>query len=172
MQQIPEKINSFNIYNDANKLIGVSDEVTLPNLEAITETISGPGILGEIDSPTIGHFGSTEIEIPFRSASQELYSLCVQNTPVSLTLRAAQQMIDPSTNEVSMVGVRIAVRGRCKSKTGGSMKAGQGLAGSITIEATYLLEEVNEQVMLELDKLNMKYAVNGVDLMEKVRSLV
>jgi len=172
MNQIPEKINAYNIYNDNSKLIGVSEEVTLPDLESITETISGPGILGEIDSPTIGHFGSIELTIPFRSATEELYGLCVQNKPVSLTLRAAQQTIDPSTNEVSMIGVRVAVRGRCKSKTGGSMKAGQGLAGSITIECTYLLEEVNDTVMLELDKLNMKYAVNGVDLMEKVRALV
>ena len=27
---IPEKINNFNVYNDGNKLIGISDEVTLP----------------------------------------------------------------------------------------------------------------------------------------------
>ena len=43
---IPSKINSYNVYNDAERLIGVGDEVTLPDFEAMAETISGAGILG------------------------------------------------------------------------------------------------------------------------------
>ena len=39
---IPSKINSYNVYNDAERLIGVGDEVTLPDFEAMAETISGP----------------------------------------------------------------------------------------------------------------------------------
>ena len=38
---IPSKINSYNVYNDAERLIGVGDEVTLPDFEALAETISG-----------------------------------------------------------------------------------------------------------------------------------
>ena len=34
---IPSKINSYNVYNDAERLIGVGDEVTLPDFEAISE---------------------------------------------------------------------------------------------------------------------------------------
>ena len=37
---IPSKINSYNVYNDAERLIGVGDEVTLPDFEAMAETIS------------------------------------------------------------------------------------------------------------------------------------
>lgn len=40
---IPSKINSYNVYNDAERLIGVGDEVTLPDFEAMAETISGAG---------------------------------------------------------------------------------------------------------------------------------
>lgn len=35
---IPEVLNHFNIYNGANALVGVSGEVELPELEAITDT--------------------------------------------------------------------------------------------------------------------------------------
>lgn len=63
---IPSKINSYNVYNDAERLIGVGDEVTLPDFEAMAETISGAGILGELDDPTVGHFSNMEMEIPFR----------------------------------------------------------------------------------------------------------
>ena len=46
---IPEVLNHFNIYNGANALVGVSGEVELPELEAITDTVEGTGVLGEID---------------------------------------------------------------------------------------------------------------------------
>ena len=37
---IPEVINNYNVYDDkARKLIGISGEVELPSLEAITDTI-------------------------------------------------------------------------------------------------------------------------------------
>ena len=30
---IPEKVVNYNVYNGANKLVGVSAEITMPNLE-------------------------------------------------------------------------------------------------------------------------------------------
>ena len=56
MYNIPSKINSFNVYKDGTRLIGISEEVTLPDFGSLTETLSGPGILGEVDDPTLGHF--------------------------------------------------------------------------------------------------------------------
>ena len=35
------KINAYNVYRDSKKLVGLSDEVTLPDFEGLTETISG-----------------------------------------------------------------------------------------------------------------------------------
>ena len=58
---IPSKINSFNVYKDGTKLVGISDEVTLPDFESLTETLSGPGILGEVDDPTLGPLGCVRI---------------------------------------------------------------------------------------------------------------
>ena len=78
---IPEKINAYNVYKGGKKLIGISDEVTLPDFEAMTETISGAGVLGEIDSPAIGLFGSQEMEIPFRTHMEKPNSILAITTP-------------------------------------------------------------------------------------------
>lgn len=51
---IPSKINNYNVYNVAERLIGVGDEVTLPDFEAMADTISGAGILGEVERPHRG----------------------------------------------------------------------------------------------------------------------
>ena len=58
---IPEVLNHFNIYNGANALVGVSGEVELPELEAITDTVEGTGVLGEIEDPVTGQFSSATI---------------------------------------------------------------------------------------------------------------
>ena len=62
---IPEVINNYNVYNDkANKLIGISGEVELPELEAITDTIEAAGVLGEVEDAVTGQFSSAKIKIP------------------------------------------------------------------------------------------------------------
>ena len=74
---IPEKINDFNTYLDGNKMIGVAASVTLPEVKMKTSTVSGAGINGEIDSPTIGQFESMEQEIDFNV----LYSCLLYTSP-------------------------------------------------------------------------------------------
>ncbi len=49
------------------------------------------------------------------------------------------------------------------------MKQGQKMGASVTLELVYVLIEINGKVELELDKLNDKYIVNGVDILEEVR---
>ena len=95
---IPSKINNYNVYNVADRLIGVGDEVPLPDFEALADTISGAGILGELDDPTVGHFSNMEMEIPFRVIDQEAADMMDMTKAVQLTLRAAQQTLTVEGN--------------------------------------------------------------------------
>ena len=56
MNTIPTKINRYNVYNKGNRLLGVGEEMALPDFEPSSETVTGAGILGEIDDPTVGYF--------------------------------------------------------------------------------------------------------------------
>jgi P2 family phage contractile tail tube protein len=170
MQGIPSKINMFNVYRDGSVLVGLSDEVTLPDFEAVSESISGPGILGEIDDPAIGHFGSQEMEIPFRTFTDDLFALMVPGNSVNLTLRGSIQATS-SGGGVSYVGMRVIVRGRCKSFTGGSLKQGAAMGSSLKLELTYIKIDLDGRSRVELDKLNGVYKLNGVDVLAKVRAL-
>lgn len=67
MKTIPTKINKYNVYNAGNRLLGMGEEVTLPSFEASSETVSGAGVLGEFDDPTVGYFSNMELEIPILS---------------------------------------------------------------------------------------------------------
>ena len=166
------KINAYNVYRDSKKLVGLSDEVTLPDFEGLTETISGPGILGEIDEPLLGHFGASEIEVPFRTLNEEMFDLLAQGQAVNLTLRMSTQAIVESTMATDFMPSRVVINGKSKGFTGGSAKQGQGTGSSVKVEIIYILIEVNNKKKFELDKLNFVYKVNGVDLLAKVRKQV
>ena len=63
---VPEVINNYNVYSNGNILVGVSGSVELPALEAITEEVSGAGILGTYETSIPGFYSSMAQEIPFR----------------------------------------------------------------------------------------------------------
>lgn len=170
MNGIPSKINMFNVYKDGATLVGLSGDVTLPNFEALSETISGPGILGELDDPTIGHFGAQELEVPFRNITEDTFGLMNPGDDVNITLRGAIQ-VTSNTGTVDYVGMRVVVRGKCKAFTPGTVKQGGAMGASVKLELSYILIELDGNPMVELDKLNTVYKINGVDILEKPRSL-
>ena len=45
------------------------------------------------------------------------------------------------------------------------------MEASVTIELTYILIEVDGETMVEIDKINPKYIVNGVDMLAGISEL-
>ena len=170
---IPEVLNHYNVYNDAaKKLIGISGEIELGDLEAITDTIEGAGVLGEIEDPVTGQFSSLKIKIPFSVLYEDLFSLMNTTKPPQLTLRASMQCMDPTTGETGYYPVKIVVRGKA-SKTGlGKVTKGKKGEPEIELEILYIKIMVNSKTTLELDKLNFKFVLNGKDMLAKIRKQV
>ena len=168
---IPEVIHDFNIYNTGSKIIGLTGEVSLPDFEAMTETISGAGILGEIETTIAGRYGSMEQEIPFRCIDDDYFKLIDPTTPAELTLRGAIQYNRRTDGATDYMGMRVVFRGRCKKISIGTVKQGGPMDSSVTMELTYILVEMDGKPKIELDKVNGQFKVNGVDLLAKVKSL-
>ncbi|CAM4110920.1 phage major tail tube protein [Mesobacillus thioparans] len=168
MNPIPEKVVNYNVYDDTEKLVGIASEVTLPSLENLSETVSGAGILGEYESPTPGHFGSMTIEIPFRTILDKSFQL-MKNRGRSIVLRAAQQSYDVSSGQASTRPLKITVRGIPKGLELGKLAVGGMTESKNTMEVLYLKVEENGKVLLELDKLNFIFKVQGEDLLADIR---
>lgn len=168
---IPEVIHDFNLYLSGNKLGGVTGEVALPDFEAVTETISGAGILGEFESVIAGRYGSMEQEVPFRVINEDMFKLIDPTVPVELTLRGAIQQTVKATGAVDYIGMRVVFRGRSKKIAIGTVKQGGPMDSSIALELTYILIEMGGKSKVELDKINGVFKINGVDLLAKVHKL-
>lgn len=165
---VPEVINSYNVYNGST-LLGVSGEVELPELEALTETIEAAGVLGEIEVPATGHFGSSKVKIPFAMLHEDLFSLADTTKAVELTLRGSEQFTNRTNGNTEDIPVKIVIRGKATTNTLGKLVKGKKGEPEIELEVFYLKVVINGSTVLELDKLNFKYILNGKDLMEKIR---
>ena len=79
MSEIYDKTNIFKAYygqvSEDARLAGVTDEVTLPNFENVSETLNLAGTVGEIDSPSAGQYKSATIDIPFTQVSKEAFGI-------------------------------------------------------------------------------------------------
>ncbi len=171
MNPIPEKVINYNVYDDTDKLLGVSAEVTLPNFEAMSETVSGAGIAGEYESATPGHFSSQTIELPFRTLMDQSFSL-MKNRGRSIVLRAAQQSYDVAAGETKKRPLKITLRGQPKGLNLGTMSVGGMTETTNTMEVLYIKIEENNRTVLEFDKLNFIFKINGEDLLGDIRDMI
>ena len=165
---IPEVINNFNVYKSGNRLIGVTSEMTLPDIVSMTETISGAGLLGEYETVLLGHYSSIEQEIPFRILEDDIFTLANPMDVQEITLRGTQQISDRDAS-LKTQGMRIVERGRVKTFKQGTLKMGGQMGSSVVLEVFYILIEVNNEVKFELDKLNEVLKINGVDVMAQIK---
>ena len=164
---VPEKLINFRVYQDGDDLLGISD-VTLPKLDSITETVKGAGVAGEIDDPTIGHFGSMELELNWRSLVKSNIVLA-KPTGVHLDLRGACQGHDSAKNVLKTTPVKIVVEGTPKSTDLGKLDMGATTDTKNTIEVTYIKITVDGETVLEIDKFNYICVIDGVDYMADIR---
>lgn len=168
--KIPTVLNNFNTYGNAHKYVGVAAEVTLPNFEYLTETIDGAGIGGEIEEAIEGSFGSLETETTFQNIGQEYFDYITQTGLV--TYRGSMQMTDTATQTNDFQGIVVITKGKVKSFDLGTLKKGGKGEPKVVRELTYCKITIGGTNVLELDKYNMIWKLNGVDRLQKVRSQI
>ena len=164
---VPEKLINFRVYQNGSDLIGIAD-VTLPNLEAMTETVKGAGIAGEIDSPVLGHYSSMELELNWRTLEKPNV-LLASPKGVQLDLRGAQQVYDSSEAAYVVRPVKVVVSGVPKTTELGKLDVGTTSDTKNTIEVNYIKITIDGEDVLELDKFNYICSIGGTDYLADVR---
>jgi P2 family phage contractile tail tube protein len=80
--------------------------------------------------------------------------------------------MDPTTGETGYYPVRIAVRGKASNTNLGKITKGKTGEPEIELEVLYIKISINNKITFELDKLNFKFKLNGVDMLAKIRKQV
>lgn len=173
--KIVEKTNLFNVYagevNNSGKLIGVANEITLPEFENMSETLSLSGMSGEVDSPSRGQYKSAQMEIGFKNISKEMLNI-VADDSMTIILRSAQETINTETMKKSHISRVITMKGMTKKVNYGKLAKGGYGEPSIVKEVVYYKEELDGEVITEVNKFGTSSIINGVNIMADVESLI
>ena len=165
---IPERLINYMVYDEANVLLGCAN-VELPKFEAMTDTISGAGIAGELDTPTLGHFGPMGLNITWRTITSPAVGLLAP-TERLLTIRGSQQYYDSAKGVTLPQAVKVATKVKPKVLDLGSFEPGASTDSGSEFEVSYIKIWINNVPRIELDKYNFKFIVDGIDYLAKVRS--
>ena len=168
---IPEVINNFNAYIGENgeKLIGLSGQVTLASLKYMTAEISGAGVGGTYSVSVGGQLQDITQEIPVQMLTPQSARMMNVKKRCRITLRGAMQIYDRETGERDYVQTRYTVEGSVLSLNQGSFQLGNPMGTTFEISATYVSLVVGDDTLIEVDKLNQIYVVDGEDIMREIR---
>lgn len=166
--QIPERLINFNVYGDDNTLYGVAT-VELPTLTAMTDTIKGAGIAGEVESPVLGHFASMTTKITWRTIEAAALTLSRQEAH-AVEVRGSQQVHDAANGKYSTVAVRASMRIVPKTVTLGTFEPGATTGTEQEFEVLYIKLYVGGKEVCEIDKYNFISKFGDTNALDSVRS--
>lgn len=167
MNQIPEKLINFRVYENGSNFVGLVD-AELPSLELMTETVSGAGIAGEYDSPVIGHYQSMTLSLSWRTPTGRLFALAAPKVH-QLDLRGAIQVNDAANGQYRAVPLRVSLNCTPKNTEPGKLEVGSPMDSSSEFEVTYMKIWYDGTECVEIDKLNFICKIDGVDYLAAVR---
>ena len=162
-----DKMAAFILRESGEIEDGVAD-ITLPKISYMSDTVSGAGIAGEIETPTMGQLSSMEFGINWRTINKSLIKLAAPNFH-SLEFRGAQQILDKEHEELTIEDVRIVVRGLPKETDLGKGQTAAKTVSSTTLECTYLKVDIACDTVVEIDKLNGICNIDGTDYWSAIR---
>ncbi len=166
---IPGKTDNFRVYVGGTDYVGTA-EVTLPDIERLTDTIKGAGILGELDMPS-NQFKAMSLKLSFNSTNA-LTAQLMKPGKQEIELRSVVTEFDNSEGDYAQTGRKYTIYGSNKKATGGKIAVGEKMGNEFEFSVFYYKEEIDGEESVEIDVVNYKYIVDGVDYLEEQRSLL
>lgn len=156
---LPKKLFNFTVFYDGSPMAGIVEEITLPKLERTTEDYRGGGMLG----PVKLDLGMETLTLDFTMAEHNGDVLktwgIVNASGTNLRFLGSAFADDSSASDA----IEVSVRGRLTSFEPGNAKAGEMHKPKAEMGLTYFAYSVNGEKKIEIDLINGKEIVNGVD---------
>ena len=165
---IPEQLINYEIYCEGNRYLGTVT-IDLPEVNYLTNEISGAGIGGKIDVPTLGLTESMSLTLHWRHIFERPLWLLDQDA-VMLSLRGAMQSYDAASGENKVTALRIDVRALSSGATLGKLEPGEQTDTESKFNIDYISIKVDGTEIFQKDLFNFVHVVNGRDHLTAVRS--
>lgn len=170
MPKFDESVINFAVYEDSVEYLGMA-KATLPDLTALTQSISGAGIAGNIEAVILGHFDAMTLTLHFRTTTEQAIKLSEPRRHI-IDLRVAQQVEDTVGGVVTVQSVKHLFVVVPKRDAGGSIAPSSPTDGSGEYAVRYWATYIDGVKKREIDPLNFICYVNGVDYLADVRRVL
>lgn len=162
-----QSVINFAVYEDSTEFVGLA-KVTLPDVTALTQSISGAGIAGNIESVLLGHYEAMTLGLSFRNTTKQVIRLAEPRRH-NIDLRIAQQDENTVKGAVEVRNVKHVFTVIPKSTKGGTVAPASPTDGSGEYAVRYWANYIDGKKVLEIDPLNFICYINGVDYLADVR---
>ncbi len=168
MPKFDQSIINFAVYEDSVEYVGMA-EAQLPDLTALTQTVSGAGIAGNIEAVILGHFEEMTLTLSFRTTTEQAIRLSEPRRH-TIDLRVAQQVEDTVAGQVRVQSVKHLFVVVPKKDTGGSIAPASQQDASGEYAVRYWATYIDGKKVREIDPLNFIFNVNGRDYLKEVKA--
>ena len=167
MPMQPEAYIDFEVYEDANNFVGVA-QATLPDINFLTQQITGAGISGNIEAVLIGMIDAMTLQLQFRSATDAAVSL-MKPIKHNIDLRVAEQYWDTTKAAKEVKADKYVMAIMPKNFDPGNVAPASAADTSGSYSVYYYAAYKDGKKLWEIDPWNYICNIGGVDYMKDVR---
>jgi P2 family phage contractile tail tube protein len=167
MSAAAQILKNFNLFVDGRGYAGNIDEITLPVLDVLEEDYRAGGM----DAPVGIDMGMEKLTASFKLSKFDREVLALWGVAVGGTIpfvfRGALESLDGSVQAVV-----INMTGRIKTVETDSVTPGAKAGQTFTLSLTAYRYEQDSVVVHDIDVLNMKRIIGGVDRLAQIRAAI
>jgi P2 family phage contractile tail tube protein len=167
-KKLPTVLIDARVYEDNSYLIGHGN-VTLPDIQYMTETVKGAGIAGEIDMPLLGQTQSMQLSINWTTPTADTVKMLAPESKM-LTIRGSAQIYDLETGKAETMPITVVVKTNAKGLNLGELEKAAGTNSGNTFEILMIKVMIAGRELLLIDKPNCIFKVDGKDYLTGVRN--
>ena len=172
MSNIATKTIQYAVYDRTNgvaKYIEDTASYTRPEIAMMSDGVSGAGIMGEIDLPTLGQVDSMEMAIALNNTNPKAIAMFAPGAHTA-EVRWATNVLDSATGQSRVQAKKDIIKYLPKNLSLGDVENNETNEGELTGEVLTFQHIIDGKTVIKIDKLNNVFIVNGVDYSAAIRS--
>ncbi|MEG2344095.1 MAG: phage major tail tube protein [Acidaminococcaceae bacterium] len=165
-----DKLIGFTVFKDGARKMGIAD-ITLPDIEYMSETLKGSGIGGELDMINPGNISAMSTTFNWRTINEDVTEFA-QPKAHSVECFGAVQTYDAGAGELKAYQVKLSMRVMPKKISLGKFDNNSTSDTSNEFSVVYMKLSIDGKTKIEVDPLNYIFVVDGTDFLAKSRNLL
>lgn len=158
---LPRLIKNYNVFHDGISYFGLSSEAKLPSVKIQTEAHRGSGMDGAVGQ-----------DVGMESMSAEV-TFSEWSAPILKTLGKVERFVlrpaMTSATDFSASTIIATLSGLITTSEPGDLKPGANAVLKVSMDVQTYKLELNGEVIFDIDLVNAKRVIGGVDQLAEIR---